>query len=187
LPPSMTTPLVAGRSESRLSKVVPHKERDCCRFSVLELVRKTPGLNVGLNVGQAKRAVVQPWRSRYEWWRKSARRSSVFRAAQRGPACSISARRWWSWRVWCEDVAVRGTELAVGEPVRRYAGLVIFSSLALASLFAAVTVVSKVMPALNLREPWQDDPYDGLVSLDFVLLPLLVALGGVARPTVSPV
>jgi hypothetical protein len=82
---------------------------------------------------------------------------------------------------------VRGTELAVGEPVRRYAGLVIFSSLALASLFAAVTVVSKVMPALNLREPWQDDPYDGLVSLDFVLLPLLVALGGVARPTVSPV
>ncbi|PYI64588.1 hypothetical protein CVV68_21565 [Arthrobacter livingstonensis] len=72
---------------------------------------------------------------------------------------------------------MKGTDLAVGEPVRRRAGLVILASLALACLFAAVTVVSKETPALALRQPWQDDPYDVLVSLDFVLLPLLVALG----------
>ncbi len=28
-----------------------------------------------------------------------------------------------------------------------------------------------------MRQPWQDDPYDLLVSLDFVVLPLLVATG----------
>ena len=55
---------------------------------------------------------------------------------------------------------VRCTELAVGEPARRRAGLAIIASLALAAVFAAVTVVSKETPALDLRQPWQDDPYD---------------------------
>jgi len=67
--------------------------------------------------------------------------------------------------------------LAVGDPARRRAGLVIIASLALAAVFAAVTVLSKETPALDTRQPWHDDPYDVLVSLDFVVLPLLVAIG----------
>jgi len=61
--------------------------------------------------------------------------------------------------------------------VRRHAGLAIVVSLALAAVFGAVTVLSKETPVLNLRQPWQDDPYDVPVSLDFVVLPLLVSIG----------
>ncbi len=72
---------------------------------------------------------------------------------------------------------VPGSDLAVGEQARRRAGLAIFYSLALATLFVALTWLSKETPALYSRQPWQDDPYDVLVSLDFVILPLLVAIG----------
>lgn len=77
----------------------------------------------------------------------------------------------------CHDVAVQGTVLAVGVPARRSAGLAIISSLVLAAAFGAVTVLSKQIPALNLSQPWKDDPYDVPVSLDFALLPLLVSIG----------
>lgn len=69
------------------------------------------------------------------------------------------------------------TELVVGAPVRRRAGLAIITALGLAAAVAAVTVVGKEIPTLNHSQPWQDDPYDVPVSLDFVVLPLLVALG----------
>lgn len=72
---------------------------------------------------------------------------------------------------------MQGTVLAVGEPARRSAGLAIIASLALAATFGAMTVLSKEIPALNLSQPWQDDPYDVPVSLDFALLPLLVSIG----------
>ncbi len=71
-----------------------------------------------------------------------------------------------------------GTELAVGERVRRRAGSAILASLAVVAVFAVVTVASKEIRTLNVVQPWQDDPYDVLVSLDFVVLPLLVAAGG---------
>lgn len=51
------------------------------------------------------------------------------------------------------------------------------ASLALAAAFGAVTVLSKETPALYVRQPWREDPYDVPVSLDFVVLPLLVAIG----------
>jgi hypothetical protein len=70
-----------------------------------------------------------------------------------------------------------GTDLPVGERARRHAGLVIVASLTLATVFVAFTWLSKETPGLNLHQPWQDDPYDVLVSLDFVILPLLVAAG----------
>lgn len=73
--------------------------------------------------------------------------------------------------------AVRSTELAVGDPARGRGGWAVIASLGLAAVVAAVTVVSKETPALDLRQPWQDDPYDVAVSLDFVALPLLVAIG----------
>jgi hypothetical protein len=79
----------------------------------------------------------------------------------------------------CGDTiwGVRSTELPVGESARARAGLAIMASLGLAAVFAVLTVVSKETPALDLRQPWQDDPYDVVVSLDFVVLPLLVTIG----------
>jgi len=69
------------------------------------------------------------------------------------------------------------TELAVGERARDRAGVAIVASLTLATVFAALNWLSKETPFLNLHQPWQDDPYDVVVSLDFVVLPLLVATG----------
>lgn len=46
--------------------------------------------------------------------------------------------------------------------------------LAVTTLFAVLTIVSKENAALNARQPWQDDPYDVLVSLEIVVLPVLV-------------
>ncbi len=76
-----------------------------------------------------------------------------------------------------QNRAVLPSELSVGERARRHAGLAIAVSLALVTLFALLTWLSKETRALYMRQPWQDDPYDALVSLDFVLLPLLVAIG----------
>ena len=72
---------------------------------------------------------------------------------------------------------VRSAELAVGDPRRVRAGLEVAASLGLAAVFTGVTWVCKEAPALNLRQPWRDDPYDVLVSLDFAVLPVLVAVG----------
>ncbi len=77
----------------------------------------------------------------------------------------------------CQDRAVLSSELAVGERARLHAGLAIITSLALVAIFAALTWLSKETPSLYVRQPWQDDPYDVLVSFDFVVLPLLVATG----------
>ena len=56
------------------------------------------------------------------------------------------------------------THLAVGDPTRERAGRVVLVSLALATVFLAVTWWSKETPALVLHQPWQDDPYDVVVS-----------------------
>jgi hypothetical protein len=69
------------------------------------------------------------------------------------------------------------TELAAGERVRGQARTAIFAALALASVFAVWTWASKENVTLNACQPWQDDPFDVMVSLDFVILPLLVAMG----------
>jgi len=52
--------------------------------------------------------------------------------------------------------------------------LAIAASLTFATTFVLFTWLSKETPGLNLHQPWQDDPYDVLVSLDFVILPVLV-------------
>ncbi len=68
--------------------------------------------------------------------------------------------------------------LPVGAPERRRAGTAVFATLALTMAFGAVTWWSKETPALDLTQPWQDDPYDVLVSLDFAVLPFLVVMIG---------
>lgn len=74
---------------------------------------------------------------------------------------------------------MRSNELAVGERARRDAGLLIVASWALVAVFTAFTWLGKETPALYVHQPWQDDPYDVLVSLDFIILPLLLATGAV--------
>ena len=66
--------------------------------------------------------------------------------------------------------------IPVGAPERRLAGRVVFGSLALALAFTGATWWAKETPALDLVQPWQDDPYDVAVSLDFVILPVLAAM-----------
>lgn len=51
-----------------------------------------------------------------------------------------------------------------------------FAALALTTAFAALTWYSKETRALDLSQPWQDDPYDVLVSLDFAVLPFLAVM-----------
>jgi hypothetical protein len=68
-------------------------------------------------------------------------------------------------------------ELSVGDPVRRRAGFAVISSLVAVTAYGAVTVLTKEIHALELRQPWQDDPYDVPVSFDFAILPLLVMIG----------
>lgn len=47
----------------------------------------------------------------------------------------------------------------------------------MATVFMALTWWAKEVPALEVRQPWQDDPFDVLVSLDYVMVPLLVVAG----------
>ena len=68
-------------------------------------------------------------------------------------------------------------ELSVGDPVRRRAGFAFISSLVVVTAYGAVTILTKEIHALELHQPWQDDPYDVPVSFDFAVLPLLVIIG----------
>ena len=69
------------------------------------------------------------------------------------------------------------TLLSVGDLTRHKAGVAIVGSLSVTLVYAAFTVFTKETPSLYLHQPWQDDPYDALVSFDFVALPLLIAIG----------
>lgn len=69
------------------------------------------------------------------------------------------------------------SNLPVGHPTRRTIRSALRAAFTVAVLFAAVTILSKEDTALNLQQPWQDDPYDVLVSLDLVILPVLIGIG----------
>ena len=66
--------------------------------------------------------------------------------------------------------------LPPGSRERDRAGRAVFAALAVTVAFGAVTWWTKETPALDRSQPWQDDPYDVIVSLDFVMLPFLVAM-----------
>jgi hypothetical protein len=68
-------------------------------------------------------------------------------------------------------------ELSVGDPARGRAGRAIIASLAAVVIYGGLAWLSKETPTLEVRQPWQDDPYDVPLSLDFVMLPLLVCIG----------
>lgn len=50
------------------------------------------------------------------------------------------------------------------------------ASLGLCALLLGVIWLEKELPGLYMHEPWQDDPYDAMVSFAFVAIPLLLVL-----------
>lgn len=68
-------------------------------------------------------------------------------------------------------------ELSVGDPARERAGIAIVASLAVVVIYGSLAWLSKEMHSLDIRQPWQDDPYDVPLSFNFVMLPLLVVMG----------
>lgn len=71
------------------------------------------------------------------------------------------------------------TTLEVGDRVRVRAGIAIMVSLGVAIVFTLLTWWTKEVAAFDLRQPWQDDPFDVLVSLDFAIIPVLVVAGAI--------
>ena len=59
-------------------------------------------------------------------------------------------------------------------------GFAVLASLAIVTAYGAITIFAKEIHGLEVRQPWQDDPYDVPVSFDFVFLSLLVFIGGFA-------
>ncbi|HET9168103.1 MAG TPA: hypothetical protein VFN97_01670 [Actinospica sp.] len=67
-------------------------------------------------------------------------------------------------------------ELPAGDPARRPADRAVAGTLGLALLFVLYIWSAKKVPALYRHEPWQDDPYDALISLSLFWVPLLAVL-----------
>ncbi|MFI5287536.1 MAG: hypothetical protein ACHQ4F_14615 [Candidatus Dormibacteria bacterium] len=72
--------------------------------------------------------------------------------------------------------AVEVPALAVGDPDRRRLGMATVMALWTAAAFVLYLWVAKEVRPLYLHEPWQDDPYDAVVSFAFFFVPLLAAL-----------
>lgn len=49
-------------------------------------------------------------------------------------------------------------------------------------VFFAFTWIAKELPVLYASEPWQDDPYDAMVSFAMWCVPLLAGLCGLRVP-----
>jgi hypothetical protein len=72
--------------------------------------------------------------------------------------------------------------LAVGDPVRAAVGRAVRGSLLLAATFVVFAWAAKELPSLYARAPWQDDPYDALISFTIFAVPLLAGLCLVRAP-----
>lgn len=69
--------------------------------------------------------------------------------------------------------------LAVGDPARSAIGRAVLGSLLLLAVFFAFIWIAKELPGLYVHEPWQDDPYDAMVSVALWSVPLLMGVCGV--------
>ncbi len=70
--------------------------------------------------------------------------------------------------------------LPVGAPVRDRAGRALLGAALLGVAFTVFAAVTTQDRAVRAHSPWQDDPYDALVSFTQLLVPVMVA-AGVAR------
>ncbi|HZQ49156.1 MAG TPA: hypothetical protein VFB69_02500 [Candidatus Dormibacteraeota bacterium] len=72
--------------------------------------------------------------------------------------------------------AARVPLLAVGDPTRTGIGRAAVASLWTAAAFVVYLWIAKEIPALYVHEPWQNDPYDAVVSFAFFFVPILAGL-----------
>jgi hypothetical protein len=66
--------------------------------------------------------------------------------------------------------------IPVGHPARKAAGRALWLCLVLAATFTAFAWVSTQIAAVRAGSPWQDDPYNGVVSFTEFLVPSLTCL-----------
>ncbi len=66
-------------------------------------------------------------------------------------------------------------EFAVGDGARLRIGRAVLGSMFVAVVFVGFTWTAKELRVLYLHEPWQDDPYDAVVSFSIWCVPLLAA------------
>ncbi len=67
------------------------------------------------------------------------------------------------------------TMIAVGHPARKYFRCALLLSLATATVFTLVALATTQNQSVRAHSPWQDDPYDALVSFTMLFTPLLAA------------
>ena len=65
---------------------------------------------------------------------------------------------------------------AVGDPARRRTGMAAGMALWTAASFVAYLWIAKEIGLLYVHEPWQNDPYDAVVSFAFFFVAILAAL-----------
>src|SRR6476469_3123576 len=70
--------------------------------------------------------------------------------------------------------------LPVGAAVRDTAGRSLLGAAVLGAAFTLFAAITTQDPAVRAHSPWQDDPYDALVSLTALLVPVML-LAGLAR------
>ncbi|MFI9161088.1 hypothetical protein [Kitasatospora aureofaciens] len=75
-----------------------------------------------------------------------------------------------------DDVTI--DQLEVGHPVRPAAAAALLTSAAGAAAFALFAYLTTQVRAIRAGSPWQDDPYDAVVTFTLFFVPLLGALGG---------
>jgi hypothetical protein len=68
-------------------------------------------------------------------------------------------------------------ELPVGAAVRDRAGRALLGAALLGTAFAAFAALTTQDRTVRAHSPWQDDPYDALVSFTQLLVPVMVAAG----------
>lgn len=83
-------------------------------------------------------------------------------------------------RSYARRMASTTVELPVGAPVRDRAGRALLGAALLGAAFTVFAAVTTQDRAVRAHSPWQDDPYDALVSFTQLLVPVMVA-AGVAR------
>jgi hypothetical protein len=69
--------------------------------------------------------------------------------------------------------------LLVGDPLRRQLGRAAFGTLVVAALFLVFALGVKQFRVLSDHVPWQNDPYDAVVSFTVFFVVLTAAMGGV--------
>ncbi len=80
------------------------------------------------------------------------------------------------------ELIVFEDDLRVGDPARPGLGRAVFGSLLVSIAFVAFTWIAKEVPSFGDHAPWQDDPYDAVVSFAIFFVPLLIGLCALRVP-----